>query len=121
MAAPSVYDHYRPVESDGDGDQTVYRVVGVGDDRVTLLRLTDRSGSREATGDLRYVSLADLVTDFVASDDPDPRYGIPDYLAGLFVVAGVAMVALPEFDLLAGGVMALAGVWLLWRRGHLSR
>lgn len=130
---PAVYDHYRPADADFDAatdsgaspdddtatdasERTVYRVVGVDDDRVTLLRLTDAEGNREATGELRYVTRPELESDFVSAGDPDPRWAWPDYLGALFVVLGLGMVVYPETDPVSGAVMLLAGAYMLWRR-----
>lgn len=109
---PAVSDHY---ESAGD-DDTVYRVVGVGDDRVTLLRLTDSAGNRKATGELRYVGRDDLDREFAVADDPDPRWGWPDYLGALFVAGGLGILALTQTELLSGAAMVLGGAYILWRR-----
>lgn len=110
---PSVYDHYRPATGDSD---TSYRVVGAGDDRVTLLRLTDADGTREATGELRYVARDDLAREFVAAADPDPRWEWPDYLGALFVVAGVGAVVHPTLSELSGAIIVAGGLYVLWRR-----
>ncbi|MBP1988271.1 hypothetical protein [Halolamina salifodinae] len=109
---PAVYDHYRPRGDDGP----VYRVVGVDANRATLLRLTDDEGNREATGDLRYVDRDELDTAFHPADNPDPRFEAPDYLAGLMVLAGVAVAVHPAGDRVSGAILALGGGYLLWRR-----
>ena len=115
---PTVYDHYRRTEGEDGG--AVFRVVGVGggsdDDSVTLLRLTDAAGNREATGDLRHVGHDRLDREFTAVSDPDPRFELPDYLAGLFLLAGVALAVHPAGDRLGGAILAVGGAYLLWRR-----
>lgn len=128
---PAVYDHYRPR---GD-DAPVFRVVGVDesrsdssanqnaehsgdvdDEQVTLLRLTDDEGNREATGDLRHVARDELDAAFEPADNPDPRFEAPDYLAGLMVLAGVGLAVHPAGDRVSGSILALGGGYLLWRR-----
>ena len=108
---PAVYDHVRPRGEDAP----VFRIVGT-DSSVTLLRLTDDEGNREATGDLRHVDREELETAFESADDPDPRFPTADYLAGLMVLAGVALAVHPAGDRLAGAILALGGGYLLWRR-----
>jgi hypothetical protein len=113
---PTVYDHYRLTEGPDAG--AVFRVVGVNaaDDRVTLLRVTDTDGNREATGDLRHVSHDRLDRAFAPADNPDPRFEMPDYLAGLLLVGGVALAAHPAGDRVGGAILAVGGGYLLWRR-----
>lgn len=109
---PAVYDHYRPR---GD-DAPVFRVVGVDDEQVTLLHLTDDEGNREATGDLRYVDRDEFAAAFHPADNPDPRFETPDYLAGLMALAGVAIAVHPAGDRVSGAILLLGGGYLLWRR-----
>ncbi|NHX37307.1 MULTISPECIES: hypothetical protein [Halolamina] len=124
---PAVSDHYRSTEGEDAG--AIFRVVGVDArtstadrtqseavDEVTLLRLTDRDGSREATGDLRHVSRQRLDRAFTPASDPDPRFELPDYLAGLLLLAGVALAIHPAGDRLGGAILAVGGAYLLWRR-----
>lgn len=97
--APAVYDHYRLTAGDTDArDGPVFRVVGVDNEHVTLLRLTDDRGNREATGDLRHVSHERLDRAFEPASNPDPQFELPDYLAGLLVLAGVALAVHPAGD-----------------------
>lgn len=114
---PAVYDHYRKIGSNGDGedDGELFRVVGVNDERVTLLRLTE-NGSRAATGDLQYVTRDRLGEAFTSGSNPDPKYGLLDYLAGLFVVGGIGLAAWSPDDLFADAFLAASGLYLLWRR-----
>ena len=121
---PAVYDHYRETESDGDdngdsgdsnGNRELFRVVGVNDERVTLLRLTE-NGNRTATGDLQYVTREHLEEAFTPDSNPDPRYGLLTYLAGLFVVGGIGLAASSPDDRFAGAFLAASGLYLLWRR-----
>ena len=111
---PAVYDHYRL--TDGADAGCVFRVVGGGGDRVTLLRLTDAEGNREATGDLRHVDRDRLDRAFTPASDPDPRFEKPDYVAGLLLLGGVALAAHPAGDRVAGAILAVGGAYLLWRR-----
>lgn len=61
-------DHVRPTDDDGlDG---VYRVVGRSEERVTLLRVADATGTRRHTGELVTVSRTDL-DGFVIADAPN--------------------------------------------------
>jgi len=114
---PTVYDHYRL--TDGDDAGCVFRVVGVdagGGDHVTLLRVTDADGNREATGELRHVDHDRLDRAFALADDPDPRFEKPDYVAGLLLLGGVALAVHPAGDRVAGTILAVGGAYLLWRR-----
>ena len=114
---PRVYDHVRL--TDGEDADCVFRVVGVDagdDDRVTLLRVTDADGNRQATGDLRHVTHERLDRAFAPADNPDPRFEPPDYVAGLLLLGGVALVVHPAGDRVAGAILAVGGGYLLWRR-----
>lgn len=113
VSDPAVYDHYRTTGSAEAGE--LFRVVGVDDERVTLLRLTE-DGERVATGDLRQVDRAEFEAAFEPGENPDPKYGAFDYLAALFAVGGVAVAAASPDDRLSGVVLAGAGLYLLWRR-----
>lgn len=63
-----MYEHYRPSASDcPDG---VYRVVGNGDETVTLLRVANADGRRVNTGDVIAVNDAAFEA-FVRADNPD--------------------------------------------------
>jgi len=127
---PTMYDHYQQTEGEATG--AVFRVVGVGGaegrspgaegaqsdtaTEVTLLRITDEAGNREATGELRHVSRARLDRVFTPASDPSPRFELPDYLAGLLLLAGVALAVHPTGDRLGGAILAVGGAYLLWRR-----
>ncbi len=113
---PAVYDHYRLTEGADAG--AVFRVVGVDENagQVTLLRLTDTDGSREATGDLRHVGRHRLDRAFTPADNPDPRFEKPDYLAGVMLLGGVALAIHPAGDRVAGAILAVGGGYLLYRR-----
>lgn len=80
---PRVGDHYRPTAEDAP----VYRVVGVTTE-VALLRVTDQSGRRASTGDLRHVAPDRLDAEFEPADDPDsgfrPVAGLRNALSGLY-------------------------------------
>lgn len=67
----AVYDHVHPADADYTGG--VYRVVGIADDRVTLLRVTDADGTRTSTGHLERVPREDLVG-FESASDPDAGF-----------------------------------------------
>lgn len=110
---PSVYDHYRLAESN---DGPVFRVVGRNEATVTLLRVTDDAGTRNATGDLRHVSRERLAAEFAATSNPDPRFELPDYLAILLVLVGAALALHPAGDRISGGILLLGGGYFLWRR-----
>ncbi|MFB6256685.1 MAG: hypothetical protein ABEH58_08195 [Haloplanus sp.] len=64
---PALHDHVRPV--DADAPAGVYRVVGVGDGTVTLLRVTDADGNRRHTGRTITVD-AETFADFLPVDPP---------------------------------------------------
>ncbi len=68
---PEPYDHLRAGE-DAPVESGVYRVVGVDEDRVTLLELTDERGRRRATGRLERVPHGAL-DGFEPASDPDRR------------------------------------------------
>ncbi|WP_053948873.1 hypothetical protein [Halolamina sediminis] len=111
---PAVYDHYRLTEGADAG--AAFRVVGVDEKRVTLLRVTDTDGNRAATGDLRHVAHDRLGPAFAPANNPDPRFETPDYLAGLLLVGGIALAAHPAGDRVGGAILAAGGGYLLWRR-----
>ncbi len=68
MQSLSVRDHVRPV--DGDYPDGIYRVVGTGDDAVTLLRVGDADDRRVNTGEIVTVDAADLEA-FEPAENPD--------------------------------------------------
>lgn len=68
MVSPSTYDHVLSTDSDSlDG---VYRVVGTGDERVTLLRVGAADGRRIHTGEIITVSY-DAFDEFKPAENPD--------------------------------------------------
>jgi hypothetical protein len=71
---PAVYDHVRQPTSDGDTDAAlapgVYRVVGVGERTVALLRVGDADGYRVNTGEVVRVD-RDALAAFDSADNPD--------------------------------------------------
>jgi hypothetical protein len=75
---PSVYDHVRPTDDHPAG---VYRVVGVGEERVTLLRVTDADGRRVHTGELRTVDRA-AFAEFEPAENPDEGGSLLAAVAG---------------------------------------
>jgi hypothetical protein len=133
MVAPN--EHYR-VAADAGGSSLapgVYRVVGVDDERVTLLAVGTPDGDRVHTGRIERVDRAALAA-FEPTDSPDPegvfaalgeqfggvaltaRYA-PRRMARrpLQTVVGVVLYAVDAFDLgaaanLPGTVVTLAGV-----------
>ena len=112
---PAVYCHYRKATGSGREAGELFRVVGVDDERVTLLRLTE-AGERVATGDLRHVDRAEFESAFEPAENPDSRFSVVDYLAGLLVVAGVGLAVVSPADRLGGAILAGTGLYLLWRR-----
>ncbi|WP_226481650.1 hypothetical protein [Natrinema amylolyticum] len=68
MVSLTVRDHVRP--TDGGYPAGIYRVVGTGDDTVTLLRVGDADGRRVNTGEIATVEEADLAA-FEPADNPD--------------------------------------------------
>jgi hypothetical protein len=74
---PAVYDHVRPPDSGDTGtdpgpdlEPGVYRVVGVGEGTVTLLRVGDADGYRVNTGEVATVDRETLAA-FDPADNPD--------------------------------------------------
>ena len=75
--APSVYDHYRTTDDDYmDG---VYRVVGIGDEEVTLLRVGKVDGRRINTGEVITVIQEEL-DGFEQAENPDGNRPIGEVL-----------------------------------------
>jgi hypothetical protein len=74
---PRPYDHLR-AQDGGPAPSGVYRVVGVDEDRVTLLRVTDGSGRRRHTGQIRREDRQTLGERFAAADDPDAGLSLAD-------------------------------------------
>lgn len=68
MIAPSVYDHYRT--TDDDYTDGIYRVVGIGDEDVMLLRVGEKEGRRINTGELITVTREEL-DGFERAENPD--------------------------------------------------
>lgn len=69
------YDHLRPAGDGGSTAETavndgVYRVVGTGAERVTLLRVADADGRRRHTGEVVTVPRDDLAA-FAPAENPD--------------------------------------------------
>jgi hypothetical protein len=118
---PRPYDHVR---GDGTAVETgIYRVVGVDEDRVTLLRVADGRGRRVHEGAVEYVDRDEYGT-LEPADNPDrPSLAVallltlvgaglvyvgssPDLLAGLGTVARVP----PELFVFAGALVIVVGV-----------
>jgi hypothetical protein len=72
----SVYDHYR------NEDEGIYRVVGVTDEKVTLLRVADPDGRRTHTGEVVTVTRDELDT-FEGAPNPDAKLSPVDTIASL--------------------------------------
>jgi len=68
MATPSVYDHFRV--TDLDRPDGVYRVVGIDDDTVTVLRVADADGRRVNSGEIVTVR-SDELAECPEADNPD--------------------------------------------------
>lgn len=66
--SPTPFDHVRP--RDADHPAGVYRVVGVGDETVTLLRIADADGTRRHTGETITVD-AETFAGFAPAARPD--------------------------------------------------
>jgi hypothetical protein len=82
---PAVGEHYRP--GGEDHPPGAYRVVGAGDP-VALLRVSDGSGKRAHTGDLRRVPADGFEAAFEPTPDPDagfaPGRSLRNALQGLY-------------------------------------
>lgn len=90
---PAPYEHYRP--TDGTADPGVYRVVGLDDETVTLLRVTDGDGGRLHGGGIDTVGRARLSEEFVAVANPDEggdrlTRALSGVGVGFLVVAGLS-------------------------------
>ncbi|WP_254763716.1 hypothetical protein [Natrinema marinum] len=68
MASLSLHDHVRPTTD--DYPVGIYRVVGSGDETVTLLRVGEADGRRVATGEIVIVPDDDLEA-FEPAENPD--------------------------------------------------
>ncbi|MBV0902484.1 hypothetical protein [Haloarcula salina] len=68
------FDHLRPADDDdrtgGGVSDGIYRVVGTGAERVTLLRVADADGRRGHTGEVVTVS-RDALAAFAPTENPD--------------------------------------------------
>lgn len=80
----SVHDHVRI--ADDRHPPGVYRVVGVGDGTVTLLRVGDSDGRRVHTGELLTVDV-DAFDSFEPAENPAENRGLTPGLASLPTVA----------------------------------
>lgn len=76
---PAPYQHFRAT-ADADVRAGVYRVVGTPDDSVTLLRVTDETGTRRYTGEVVQVSTETLSVAFEPAENPDAGFGVWDIL-----------------------------------------
>lgn len=65
---PSVYDHYRL--ADMEYEDGIYRVVGVDDSTVTLLRVGESDGRRTNTGEVITVDIK-VIENSEVSENPD--------------------------------------------------
>jgi hypothetical protein len=110
---PDCYDHVRPTDAnDADG---VYRVVGVTEERVVLLRVGEADGRRVHTGDLRVVD-RDGLDRFEPAANPDGNRPLGAAVASTVSTAhwslrsfGRQLAARPEPTTLAAAVV-LAGL-----------
>ncbi|OLZ41641.1 hypothetical protein A6E15_11895 [Natrinema saccharevitans] len=114
MDSLSMRDHVRP--TDGDYPGGIYRVVGTGDDTVTLLRVGDADGRRVNTGEVVTVDEDDLAT-FEPADNPDENRPLgPTVASGLemiywrFRAFGQQLAAHPIPATVAGALVAVGYV-----------
>jgi hypothetical protein len=75
VTSPTVYEHYRP--TDAAYPDGVYRVVGVSDGRVTLLRVANADGRRTNSGELVTADAGDL-GGFTPAENPDGNRSLAD-------------------------------------------
>ena len=75
---PEPYDHYR-AGPDAPIPAGVYRVVGLPNGTVTLLRVGDADGRRRVTGRIESVDRDTLAT-MDPADDPDSGVGLRDLI-----------------------------------------
>jgi hypothetical protein len=106
--SPAVYDHLRPTTADYPAG--VYRVVGVGDDGVTLLRVSDADGQRANTGEIVTVS-TDSLAGFEGVENPDgnrrPTAIVRSSLDNLYWSARAFVRTLAKRPLVSAGALAL--------------
>lgn len=76
----AVYDHLR--STDPEDDDAVYRVVGTGTERVTLLRVSDGDGRRAHTGEVFTVP-TDALDTFERAENPDDARPLAASLTGV--------------------------------------
>lgn len=69
----SPYDHLRPTDA-ADVPSGTYRVVGVDEEAVTLLRVTDPAGARQNTGHVERVERETLDRVFEPAPNPDAGF-----------------------------------------------
>lgn len=87
-AGPSPYDH---VAGDGDAlSPGTFRVVGVDDGEVTLLRVTDARGRRVNAGELASVP-RDAFASLESAANPDAERPLTTW--GLLVLGGLVLAA----------------------------
>jgi hypothetical protein len=105
---PSTFDHYRPAGATVDCPAGVYRVVGVDDESVTLLRVGDAEGRRVNTGETVAVDRQALAG-FVTAENPDGR---PSPGAAIAALGGAAYWSTRAFvgELLAHPLASAAAV-----------
>lgn len=119
---PAVYDHVRADGSEVDAG--IYRVVGVDEEGIRLLRVGDERGSRIHTGIVVDIDRATYAS-LDRADNPDDgldRVGLVLLLAGVGLVGGVSVagigpvVGVDESRLLTlGVVLAVLGTVRLRR------
>ena len=105
MPAPTVSDHYSPTETDYPAG--TYRVVGTGDEAVTLLKVGDSDGQRVTTGEIVTVSY-DGFAGFESAENPDGTRSLGDSIRSSlemvywsFRVFGQKLIAHPLVTLVA--------------------
>jgi hypothetical protein len=109
MPAPTVFDHYSPTETDYPAG--TYRVVGTGDEAVTLLKVGDSDGQRVTTGKIVTVSRDDFGR-FEPAENPDGTRSPGDSVRSSmemiywsFRVFGQELIAHPLLTLVAVAVI----------------
>jgi hypothetical protein len=129
-----LYDHFQV--SSGDYPNGIYRVVGVGEDTVTLLKIGDEDGRRVHTGEIITLEL-DEVEKLDRVTDPEPnqrtsavvksvletgywslrvfarelaKHPIPTVIAAVFVLLGYSGGGiLPSFSSTVSGLLVILG------------
>lgn len=106
--APALYDHHSPINSEYSAG--VYRVVGVNEEGVTLLRVANSDGTRLHTGIIISVSECEF-NGFAPAENPDGNRSIWDAAVSsgemLYWSVRVFAQQLAQHRLKTGGALAL--------------